>query len=621
VPGQKVNVRAFVISDGHDEKAVALCYRHSSDAAWKEKEMSLLWNDEYLGDFPIEKEGVYLYKVKAWIDEFKTWQDALKKRIEAKQDIKTDLMIGLGLVEEAAQRAAAADRKIIEDCAGKLKKGGKDAERAALSAEIPGAMKRCPDIKLVSEYCRELAVHVDREKAGFSAWYEMFPRSSSGSTKKHGTFRDCEKLLPEIAEMGFDVLYFPPIHPIGVLKRKGRNNSLTAAKDDPGSPWAVGAERGGHKAILPELGTFEDFDRLAAKAKKLGLEIALDIAFQCSNDHPYIKEHPEWFTWRPDKTIQHAENPPKKYEDIVPFNFRTENWKALWEELKSVFIFWAQRGVRIFRVDNPHTKPFAFWEWVIAEVKKEYPDALFLAEAFTKPKVMYRLAKLGFTQSYTYFTWRNTKYELCEYINDLTKTDAAEFFRPNFWPNTPDILHEYLQKGGRPAFIIRLVLAATLSPNYGMYGGAYITCRREPFPGKEEYIDNEKYEIKNWDLNAPGNIKQEVIKINKIRKGNRALQGANITLVCGTDNDNILAYARYTDSLDNIILCVVNLDPHFTQAGWVDIPHHDLGIAPDAAIKAMDLLSGEEYAWNARRNFVKLDPQEKPAHVFLIKKA
>ncbi len=620
VPGQKVKIKAHIISDGHDEKTAFLYYRHESETKFNKKELVLLYNDEWLGDFIAEKEGVYIYTIKAWMDDFLTWQMALKKRIEAKQDIKTEFLTGAGLIEEAVKRAGAADAKTMQSYADKIRPGGSKAEAAALSAEIPGLMKKYPDDALVTAYERELKVHVDRPGAGFSAWYEMFPRSSSGSAKKHGTFRDCERLLPEIAAMGFDVLYFPPIHPIGVLKRKGRNNSLTAAKDDPGSPWAVGAKEGGHKAILPELGAFEDFARLVGKAKKAGLEIALDIAFQCSNDHPYIKEHPEWFSWRPDNTIQFAENPPKKYEDIVPFNFKTEKRKELWEELKSIFIFWAERGVRIFRVDNPHTKPFAFWEWTIAEVKKQYPDALFLAEAFTRPKIMYRLAKLGFTQSYTYFTWRNTKAELIEYINDLAAAETAEIFRPNFWPNTPDILHEYLQKSGRPGFITRLVLAATLSSNYGIYGGAYITCRHVPFPEKEEYVDNEKYEIKNWDLNAPGNIRNEVTKINEIRKANKALHTTNNTVVCETDNENILAYLRKTEDMSNIILVVVNLDPHNTQAGWVDISAKAIGTEPEVVINVKDLFIGGEYDWKAGRNFVKLDPSVSPAHVFLINK-
>ncbi len=617
VPGQKVRVRAHIISDGHDEKTCFLLYRHGTDAAWKEKELTLLYNDEWLGDFAIEKEGVYLYTVKAWIDYFRTWQGQMEKRIGAGQDISVDMAIGAGLIEEAAQRASATDKKKMQDFADRIKGG---ATKAALAAEILELMKKYPEKETVSNYARELKVQVDRERAGFSSWYEVFPRSTSPVAGSHGTFKDCEKLLPEIAQMGFDVVYFPPIHPIGVAKRKGKNNSLTAAKDDPGSPWAVGSGEGGHKSIYSGLGTFADFDSLIKKAEKLGLEIALDIAFQCSNDHPYIKEHPEWFSWRPDRTIQHAENPPKKYEDIVPFNFKTDDWKALWEELRSIFIFWAEKGVRIFRVDNPHTKPFVFWEWVIAEVKKQYPDALFLAEAFTRPKIMYKLAKLGFTQSYSYFTWRNTKQELSEYINEVANTEVSEFFRPNFWPNTPDILHEYLQKGGRPAFLARLVLAATLSPNYGIYGGPFLLCLSEPFPGKEEYVDNEKYEIKKWDLDAQGSLKPEATRINKIRKENKALHPEGCTAICGTDNDSLFACARFTEDRSNIIIAVVNLDPHSTQSGWVDVPNDIIGLPSESAFVASDLLTGKDYSWKTGRNYVSLNPDVSQAHIFRVKK-
>ncbi|MBU1726487.1 MAG: alpha-1,4-glucan--maltose-1-phosphate maltosyltransferase [Candidatus Omnitrophica bacterium] len=619
VPGQRVKVMAHIISDGHDEKTAFLHYSHASDKTWQEKELLLQYNDEYLGDFEIEKEGTYFYTVRSWIDHFKTWRSELEKKIAVKQDVAVDLLIGVSLIEEALGRAGKKDGEKLSGYIEKIKRKGKDQIKAALSKELLELMKKYPEKALISQYHNELEVKVERDRASFSSWYEMFPRSTSRVIGKHGTFKDCEKLLPEIAGMGFDVLYFPPIHPIGVKNRKGKNNSIKATASDPGSPWAIGGKEGGHKAIHPELGSFEDFASLVAKAKKHGMEIALDIAFQCSNDHPYIKEHPEWFSWRPDRTIQHAENPPKKYEDIVPFNFRTDNWKELWEELKSIFIFWAQKGVRIFRVDNPHTKPVAFWEWLIAEVKKEYPDTLFLSEAFTRPKMMNMLAKVGFSQSYTYFTWRNTKHELVEYINDLTKTAAAEFFRPNFWPNTPDILHEYLQKGGRPAFIIRLVLAGTISSNYGIYGGAYITCQNEPYPGKEEYVNNEKYELKNWNLNAPGNIKKEVTLINKIRKENPAFQETNNISLRETNNPNIISYVKATRDLSSVILTVVNLDPRNTHAGLVSVPLGELGLPDDEDYEVEDLLNNETYIWNGEWNYVELDPAITPAHIFRIK--
>ena len=620
VPGQRVNVKAHIISDGHDEKTAFLYYCHASDKSWQEKEMLLRYNDEWLGDFKIEKEGAYFYTVRSWIDNFKTWQNDLEKKIAVKQDVSVDLLIGASMIEEVLAKAEKKDSKKLSGYIERIKRKGIDGAQAALSHELLELMKKYPDQDLISEYHHELEVKVERNRASYSTWYEIFPRSASSVPGRHGTFKDCEKLLPEIAGMGFDVLYFPPIHPIGVRGRKGKNNSLDVAASDPGSPWAVGSKEGGHKAIHPQLGTFEDFASLVAKAEKHGMEIALDIALQCSIDHPYIKEHPEWFSWRPDNTIQYAENPPKKYEDIVPFDFTTDNWKELWEELRSIFVFWAEKGVRIFRVDNPHTKPVAFWEWVIAEVKEDYPDALFLAEAFTRPKMMNMLAKIGFSQSYTYFTWRNTKNELAEYINDLTKTGVAEFFRPNFWPNTPDILHEYLQKGGRPAFIIRLILAGTISSNYGIYGGAYIACQNEPTPGKEEYANNEKYELKNWDLNAPGNIKKEVTLINKIRKENPALHETNNICVRETNNANILFYVKATEDLSNVIMTAVNVDPRNKQAGLVSVPLGDLGLPAEDPYVVEDLFNNKTFSWKGEWNYVELDPAVMPAHILRIER-
>jgi starch synthase (maltosyl-transferring) len=469
----------------------------------------------------------------------------------------------------------------------------------------------------VATYPRELTVTVEREKAGFSAWYEMFPRSASPVHGQHGTFIDCEERLPYIAAMGFDVLYLPPIHPIGETGRKGKNNTLTAKADDPGTPWAIGSKEGGHKAINAPLGTLDDFKHLTAKAGEYNIEIALDIAFQCSPDHPYVKEHPEWFLRRPDGTIQYAENPPKKYQDIYPLNFETENWKELWEELKGIVLYWAELGVRIFRVDNPHTKPFQFWEWLLAEVKTDYPDTIFLSEAFTRPKIMYRLAKLGFTQSYTYFTWRNNKKELTEYIIELTQTPVKEFFRPNFWTNTPDILHEYLQTGGRAAFMARLVLAATLSSNYGIYGPAFELMENKPRePGSEEYLNSEKYEIKHWYIERPDSLKDFVSRINRIRRENAALQ-RNLNLwFNATDNEQLICYSKHTDDHGNIILVVVNLDPHATQSGTINVPLQAWGFDAGKSFKVHDLLSDKRYTWRGEWNFVEIDPNVCPAQVF-----
>jgi starch synthase (maltosyl-transferring) len=466
-------------------------------------------------------------------------------------------------------------------------------------------------------YPRELVVAVEREKAGFSAWYEMFPRSTSPVPGRHGTFKDCEARLPYIAEMGFDVLYFPPIHPVGHTSRKGKNNTLRPKPGDPGTPWAIGSEEGGHKAINPDLGTLEDFKHLVAKAKKYNIEIALDVAFQCSPDHPYVREHPEWFLRRPDGTIQYAENPPKKYQDIYPLNFETENWRELWEELKSIILYWAGQGIRIFRVDNPHTKPFQFWEWLLAEVKKDYPDAIFLSEAFTRPKIMYRLAKLGFTQSYTYFTWRNHKRDITEYLTELTQTPVKDFFIPSFWPNTPDILHEYLQTGGRAAFMARLVLAATLSANYGIYGPAFELMENQPRdPGSEEYLNSEKYEIKYWDIARPDSLKNLISSINRIRRENAALQRNRNLWFNATSNEQLICYSKYTGDLSDIILVVVNLDPHATQAGTVNIPLQAWGFDAEKPYQVHDLLSNKRYTWRGEWNYVELNPDICPAHIF-----
>jgi starch synthase (maltosyl-transferring) len=461
---------------------------------------------------------------------------------------------------------------------------------------------------------------VDRELARFSSWYELFPRSSSPAPGRHGSFADVEARLPYVAELGFDVLYLPPIHPIGRTKRKGPNNAVKSRTGDPGSPWAIGAEEGGHKSIHPELGTIDDFRRLVASAAEHGIEIALDIAFQCSPDHPYVDRHPEWFHWRPDGTVQFAENPPKRYEDIYPFAFDTDQWPELWLELQSVFEFWIEQGVRVFRVDNPHTKPLPFWEWCIGELKTSHPDLVLLSEAFTRPKVMHRLAKAGFTQSYTYFAWRNTKWELTEYFTELSKDESREYFRPNAWPNTPDILTETLQFGGRPAFVSRLVLAATLAANYGIYGPAFELSEHRPRePGSEEYLDSEKYQLRTWDLDRPDSLREVIARVNTIRRENRALQ-QDWTLAFHTvESDHLLCYSKATEDLDNVVLVVVNLDPHHTQSGWVDLSLDTLGL-DSSPFQVHDLLGGGRFVWQGSRNYVELDPQVLPAHVFLVRR-
>jgi starch synthase (maltosyl-transferring) len=622
IVGEKVVVSADIFADGHDSISVRLLYRKQRAGEWKEVRMRLIENDRWEGEFVVEEVGVYHYTVEGWVDHFKTWQRDLTKKLDAGQAIGPDVLIGARIVEETAERASEEDRKKLIYFAGVLKKGMATEEMisAILGEGLVELVQKYPDGRFAVSYEKELKVVVDRKQGLFSTWYELFPRSCFQEAGRHGTFKDCERLLPEIAKMGFDVLYFPPIHPIGKTNRKGKNNITRVNPDDVGSPWAIGSNEGGHKAIHPRLGTFEDLVRLIAKAKEAGMEIAMDLAFQCSPDHPYVKEHPEWFKWRPDGTIRFAENPPKKYEDILPLNFETEKWQELWEELKSVVLFWIEKGIRIFRVDNPHTKPFSFWEWLIGEIKREYPEVIFLSEAFTRPKVMARLAKLGFNQSYTYFTWRNTRRELIEYLTELTQTEAKEYFRPNFWPNTPDILPEHLQYGGRPAFMIRLVLAATLSSNYGIYGPAFELMVNEAIPGREEYLNAEKYEIKHWDWNQPGNLRDFVARVNRIRKENPALQTTRNLHFYEVDNDALLFYAKLSEDLSNLILVLVNLDPFHTQSGWVRVPIHELGIDARQPYLVHDLLSDDKFIWQGERNYVELNPQVLPANIFRLRK-
>ncbi len=461
---------------------------------------------------------------------------------------------------------------------------------------------------------------VDDERAAFSAWYELFPRSFGPTPDKHGTLRDVIAQLPYVESLGFDVLYLPPVHPIGQAFRKGKNNQTAAAADDVGSPWAIGSPEGGHKAIHPQLGSFEDFHALVGAAKERGIEIALDIAFQCSPDHPYVREHPEWFRHRPDGTIQYAENPPKKYQDIYPFNFECDNWQVLWEELKSVFLFWIEHDVRIFRVDNPHTKPLPFWEWCLGEVKRVRPDAIFLSEAFTRPKIMYQLAKAGFTQSYTYFTWRNTKQELTEYFSELSQPPQTDFFRPNIWTNTPDILHEYLQTGGRAAFITRAVLAATLGANYGIYGPAFELLECTPRePGSEEYLHSEKYEVKRWDLNRPDNLRDLLSRLNRIRRAHPALQRNSNVRFHNIESHQLLAYSKHSADGADVVLCVVNLDPFQPHSGWLELSADRLGASGN--VEAHDLLNDKNFAWQGSRAYIELDPQTTPAHVIEFRRS
>jgi starch synthase (maltosyl-transferring) len=597
--GDQVLVEADVFTDGHDAVVAELLFRRKDSPEWNRTAMTFHGNDHWSASFRVDKLGRYEYTVRAWTDAFLTWQRDLAKRKEAGQDLSVDFLIG----------GALSCNPVLKDAA----QSAEERYRVAMSLKSPP-----PDGAKVKTYERTLEVIVDPVRARFSTWYELFPRSVRGDGK-HASFRDLIGKLDEIEAMGFDVLYLPPVHPIGMTERKGKNNALKAGKDDVGSPWAIGgnagAQEGGHKSLHPQLGTFADFDALVREANQRGIQIALDIAFQCSPDHPYVREHPEWFRQRPDGTVQYAENPPKKYQDIYPFDFETPKWKELWAELKDVFEFWIGHGVKIFRVDNPHTKAFAFWEWCISEIKSAHPETIFLSEAFTRPRVMHKLAKLGFTQSYTYFTWRNTKHELTEYFVELAASETREYFRPNVWPNTPDILHEYLQQGGRPAFIVRAVLAATLAANYGMYGPAFELMEATPRePGSEEYLNSEKYEIKRWEVERADSLRPLITRLNQIRKENPALHSDWSLRFHPTDNDQLLVFSKEEKS--NLILVAVNLDPRVQQAGHVDFDR-----APGDAYKLEDLVVSGNYQWSGRRNFIQLNPQTLPAHVFRVTRA
>jgi starch synthase (maltosyl-transferring) len=622
VVGDTVIVEAAVFADGHDQVACRLLYWQDPKNL-RTSPMVALPNDLWRGEFSVEKLGRYQYTIEGWIDHFQTWRSALVKRVAAQQDVHVELLIGADLIEEAAAQAPAKNAELLRQWAKRLQEAKDKPEGAniALDEELLRIMQQYPLRNFATRYGKDLSVTVDREKARFSTWYEVFPRSCSPQPGRFGTFRDCEQELPYIASMGFDVVYLPPIHPIGRSFRKGKNNSTEPQPTDVGSPWAIGSTEGGHKSIHPQLGTVEDFQHFRSAAEKQGLEVALDIAFQTAPDHPYVREHPEWFRKRPDGTIQYAENPPKKYQDIFPLNFERPQWRTLWEELKSVFDFWIDQGVRIFRVDNPHTKPFVFWEWVIGEIKERNPDVLFLAEAFTRPHVMYRLAKLGFSQSYTYFTWRNTKEELIAYFTELTQTEVREFFRPNLWPNTPDILSQFLQTGGRPAFMIRLILAATLGSSYGIYGPAFELCENVPLqPGSEEYLNSEKYELRHWDLHAPGSLSELIARVNRIRKENPALQSNDSLHFHATDNPSLLCYSKATKDLSDVIVVVTNLDCFHTQSGWVNLDLGDIGVDADHDFQVYDLLGEGQYMWHGSRNYVELTPESLPAHILRVRR-
>ncbi len=614
--GEPFIVEADVFCDGHDRVAAALWVRGPGSTSTTEVPMVEVGNDRHRAQVVPDRLGRWAYTVVGWVDRYETWRQDTLRKVAAAQDVSVDLLVGAGLVADAVTRAQGAESELLANAVGAYERG----DVAPLSDDVlAGAMARWADREPVVRHARTLEVVVERERARHSAWYEFFPRSASPDPDRHGTLRDAADRLPYVASMGFDVVYLPPIHPIGTTFRKGPNNSVECAPGDPGSPWGIGGVEGGHTAIHPDLGTFDDFSYFVEEAESHGLEVALDVAFQCSPDHPWVTEHPEWFTHRPDGTIQYAENPPKKYQDIYPINFESEDWEALWDALADVFRFWIDRGVRIFRVDNPHTKPFRFWEWLITEIRAESPGVVFLSEAFTRPKVMYQLAKLGFSQSYTYFTWRPTGPELQEYFTELTSRPVVDFFRPNAWPNTPDILTEQLQDGGRPVFSQRLVLAATLSANYGIYGPAFELVEHTAVrPGSEEYLDSEKYQQRTWDLDADHSLRDLIARVNRIRHDHPALGHDRTLRFHPCDNDQILCYSKTTPEGADPVLVVANTNGEHRQSGWVHLDLDALGLEPGAEFEVRDLLGGASYRWHGPDNYVELDPHGLPAHVFSV---
>jgi starch synthase (maltosyl-transferring) len=622
VSGDSVTVTADIHADGHDVVAAVVMYRRAGEQTWNETPMQAVENDRWQGTFVVDAMGRYEYSIEGWIDRFLSWRHELSKKIGSGQDVSSELLEGAAIIADVLSRIPPGPKlQLVRTIQHAVADAGGDMGArlaAALSEDLSDVMAGHPDRSRATRFDRVLEVLVERERARFGAWYEMFPRSAGTDPSRSATFDEAAGLLPYVSSMGFDVLYLPPIHPIGSSFRKGPNNALTPQPGDPGSPWAIGSAEGGHTAIEPGLGTVDDFDRFVAAAARLGLEIALDIAFQASPDHPYVQEHPDWFRHRPDGTIKYAENPPKKYQDIYPIDFETGDRQALWHELKGIFAFWIDHGVKIFRVDNPHTKPYRFWEWVLAELRQQHPDAIFLAEAFTRPKVMRYLAKAGFSQSYTYFTWRNTKEELVEYFTELTRTGVREYLRPNLFANTPDILHAYLQRGGRPAFQVRFVLAATLGASYGIYSGFELAENVPLREGSEEYLDSEKYQIRPRNYQQAGSLAEMIGRVNGVRRAHPALQHDWGLAFHTTDNAELIAYSKRSPDGRDLILVVVNLDPSNMQHGFVQLPLVAWGLTPHSAVEVFDLLSGERYFWRGEWNYVRLDPEDRVAHILQV---
>jgi len=616
-----IPVTADVLCDGHDIIAASLLSKHEKGTKWKEVRLTEVSNDQWQASFVVEKQGAYSYKIQGWVDYALNWQYGIGRKIEDHQTVTSELLEGVEYLQKVAKKANKKEKEYLAKLATQFENESdyKLAIAEATSEKLKEIFTKYPEKHLVNESL-ELTAYVDREKARFSTWYEFFPRSASQVEGAHGTFKDCESLLPRVAKMGFDTLYFPPIHPIGAVNRKGKNNTTEAEDGDVGSCWGIGSADGGHTSIHPDLGTEADFKSLVATAKEQGIEIAMDFALQAAPDHPWVKEHPEWFKWRPDGTVQYAENPPKKYQDILPIYYESTDWKNLWQEMLDAALYWVEAfGIQVFRVDNPHTKPYYFWSWLIAEVKKKHPSILFLAEAFTKPKVMNQLAKQGFTQSYTYFTWRNNKQELIEYVEELTQTDQRWFFRPNFWPNTPDINPWALQGGNEAVHLQKYFLAATLSSSTGIYGPIFEYMQGAALPGKEEYLDSEKFQIRHWDWTIENKLTTLIAKINNIRKQHKALQQTNGIKFLSVENEHLLAYYKYDQSRESEIIAVVNLDPYYAQNGWIQMPLKELGVSEGHQVKVHDLITGSSYLWDKEWCYIELHPAL-PFHLFKIEK-
>ncbi len=618
VVNEVVAINAHVLADGHDIIAASVLYKHEKARKWNEIRMHPVGNDEWQATFTVEKQGFYHYKVEGWIDYALNWQHGIERKIDDNQHVNSELLEGVEYLKPLLKKVSKSEKDYVLKCIDLFgdESSYNEAISEAVSHTLHNILVQFP-IKLLVNSSKEYPVYVDRLKARFSTWYEFFPRSASENEGVHGTFKDCERLLPRVKQMGFDTLYFPPIHPIGELNRKGKNNTTRAQEGDVGSTWGIGSKYGGHKDIHPQLGTLEDFKSLVQSAKKQGIEVAMDYALQAAPDHPWVKEHPSWFKWRPDGTVQYAENPPKKYQDILPIYWESTEFKNLWYECLDILLFWIDCGISVFRVDNPHTKPFYFWYWIIAEVKQKHPDVIFLAEAFTKPKIMAQLAKQGFTQSYTYFTWRNSKHEFIEYMEELTKTDIKDYMQPNFWPNTPDINPYHLQGANESKHIQRYALAATLSSSIGIYGPVFEYMTSDALPGKEEYLNSEKFQISHYDWTQENKITTIISRVNKIRHENEALQQTNNITFCHIENDNLLAFYKWNNDKTNELLIIISLDPYYAQQGSLQLPLANLSLAHGGQIQVHDLITDSSYNWTSEWNFIELHPTL-PFHIFKI---